>query len=464
MDAFSLELLFQNVPLVPLEDAAREMDGLDFFHGSQRVTMTFRFRLAQPALETCRLWAESEGPEDARQALGVEKLAAVRAWTCTPLCYVLSSVLRDRERTAVSVQPVLKYGHLLFSGLHAMPEVYLVIDATLYRAQNGAIENEEWSQVTRPADGILTFHLPTSFSSDPAVMVHFKDTAGERALFQVHGACGYNLEPFSAYPHEHEVLVEGVCRFHVTSAEKFDARHPDVLAGEVKAGLHKVKGQVQPGVPMLEGSKVKAAEAEVYRKRLAQEQAASEAARGAAGGPLDLELAPFTEEEWTAKGKPVPKKDRERRMSTLGKGGFMTTLRKRVKPGGVGPEGCTRFAVKVVDRDDMPGLGITEADVRREASTLARLRHTHIIRYHGVESSDDEIGIVMELAEGGSLADLIKERAAPGGVSPPEGVSTTELREIMRQAAKALDYIHGQGVIHRDIKAHGNEKEQKRPV
>ena len=38
-------------------------------------------------------------------------------------------------------------------------------------------------------------------------------------------------------------------------------------------------------------------------------------------------------------------------------------------------------------------------------------------------------------------------------MSPPEGVSTTELREIMRQAAKALDYIHGQGVIHRDIKA-----------
>ena len=108
-------------------------------------------------------------------------------------------------------------------------------------------------------------------------------------------------------------------------------------------------------------------------------------------------------------------------MSTLGKGGFMTTLRKRVKPGGVGPEGCTRFAVKVVDRDDMPGLGITEADVRREASTLARLRHTHIIRYHGVESSDDEIGIVMELAEGGSLADLIKERAAPGGGVPPRG-------------------------------------------
>ena len=118
MDAFSLELLFQNVPLVPLEDAAREMDGLDFFHGSQRVTMTFQFRLAQPALETCRLWAESEGPEDARQALGVEKLAAVRAWTCTPLFYVLSSVLRDRERTAVSVQPVLKYGRLLAWSSH----------------------------------------------------------------------------------------------------------------------------------------------------------------------------------------------------------------------------------------------------------------------------------------------------------------------------------------------------------
>jgi serine/threonine protein kinase len=55
----------------------------------------------------------------------------------------------------------------------------------------------------------------------------------------------------------------------------------------------------------------------------------------------------------------------------------------------------TRFAVKVVDREDMDSNGLTEADVRREARTLEGLRHTNIIRYYGVESSEEEMGIIM---------------------------------------------------------------------
>jgi serine/threonine protein kinase len=99
----------------------------------------------------------------------------------------------------------------------------------------------------------------------------------------------------------------------------------------------------------------------------------------------------------------------------------------------------------------MDSKGITEADVRREARMLERLRHSHIIRYYGVETSEEEIGIVMELAAGGSVADIIKERAAAG--AGPEGVTRTEMREILEQMANALDYLHGQGVVHRDIKA-----------
>ena len=163
------------------------------------------------------------------------------------------------------------------------------------------------------------------------------------------------------------------------------------------------------------------------------------------------ELDPFTDEEWTAKGKLVPKKDKERRMSMLGMGGFMKTLRKCLRRGAAGPDGVTQFAVKVVDREDMDSKGITEEDVRREARILERLRHSHIIRYYGVETSEEEIGIVMELAAGGSVADLIKKRAAAG--AGPEGVTRTELREILEQMANALDYLHGQGVVHRDIKA-----------
>ena len=42
-----------------------------------------------------------------------------------------------------------------------------------------------------------------------------------------------------------------------------------------------------------------------------------------------LEFDPFTDEEWVAKGKMVPKKDKERKMSLLGKGAFMSTFRKK---------------------------------------------------------------------------------------------------------------------------------------
>ena len=126
--------------------------------------------------------------------------------------------------------------------------------------------------MTRAPEGILTFYLPTLFSSDPAAFLHFKDTTGEQALFrsdsvQIPGACGYNLEPFRVPPRTRSA-GEGNSCYQATSTEKFDARRPDVLAGEAKAGLHKIKGQVRPGVPMLKGSKVKAAEAEVYRKLL----------------------------------------------------------------------------------------------------------------------------------------------------------------------------------------------------
>ena len=302
MDPLSLEYIFQNVPLVSLLDAARAMEGVEFYHGERRVTMKFRFALVEPALRVCLEWAEYHGPEDARQAMGVEKLAAVRAWTCTVLCYVLTTVLRDIKRTTISIQPVRKYGHLLFSALHAIPERYIVMDETLYRAENGVIE--EWDAKMRAPDGIFTFYAPTSFSLDPAVLRRFKDTDGPRTVYEIVGACGYNLAPFSAVPDEQEVLIECISNFQVLRAENFDAQHPDVLAVEVREGLHKVKGQVRPGVSMLEGSRVKAAEVEVYRKWQDKEHRERE-------HMMNLEFDPFTEEEWKAKGKPLPKKDRE---------------------------------------------------------------------------------------------------------------------------------------------------------
>ena len=77
-------------------------------------------------------------------------------------------------------------------------------------------------------------------------------------------------------------------------------------------------------------------------------------------------------------------------MSVLGKGAFMCTYRMQSVSGAQRGRG---FAVKMVEREDMQRQGITEEDVRREARMLALMMHTHVIRHHGLHTSEDEVGI-----------------------------------------------------------------------
>jgi serine/threonine protein kinase len=80
---------------------------------------------------------------------------------------------------------------------------------------------------------------------------------------------------------------------------------------------------------------------------------------------------------------------------------------------------------------------------RREARTLAKLRHPGIVALH--ESGITQAGhfyFVMEHVDGCPLSDLI----AAGKLDVPRAI------EVVRQVCDALAYAHEQGVIHRDIK------------
>ena len=260
-DPFFFEYLLNSVSLVPLLDAARELDGVEFLHGTRQQMMQFSFVKGEPALRACLEWAATCDLEDVQKALGEQQLAAIRAWTCTPLCYILCFLLRSPSRSRASVKPVLPYARLMFEGLHALPERYIFQDGTLYRAETGAMKT--WDSKMYPG-GSFGFYAPTSFSRDPAVLKNFKEEE-VRTVFILHGASGWILDDFSGYT-EQEVLVESVCFVEVIAAEKFDASHRDVLMGEIKQGLHRVEGRVRPGVELLEGSQVKKYEAESYRK------------------------------------------------------------------------------------------------------------------------------------------------------------------------------------------------------
>lgn len=82
------------------------------------------------------------------------------------------------------------------------------------------------------------------------------------------------------------------------------------------------------------------------------------------------------------------------------------------------------------------------ARFQREAQVLASLNHTSIAAIYGLEDSADMPALVMELVEGPTLADRIKEGAIP----------LEEALPIAKQIAEALEYAHERGIIHRDLK------------
>ena len=82
------------------------------------------------------------------------------------------------------------------------------------------------------------------------------------------------------------------------------------------------------------------------------------------------------------------------------------------------------------------------ARFEREARLLATLNHPHIAAIYGVEHAGGLRGLILELIEGQTLADLM--RAGP--------VSQAEALRIARQIADALDAAHAKGIIHRDLK------------
>ena len=82
------------------------------------------------------------------------------------------------------------------------------------------------------------------------------------------------------------------------------------------------------------------------------------------------------------------------------------------------------------------------ARFQREAEVLASLNHPNIAAIYGVVESGDTRALVMELAEGPTLAARIKEGAIP----------QEESLAIARQITDALEYAHEKGVVHRDLK------------
>ena len=79
----------------------------------------------------------------------------------------------------------------------------------------------------------------------------------------------------------------------------------------------------------------------------------------------------------------------------------------------------------------------------REAKVVASLRHPQIVQVFDLGRTDDGLCfVVSEFMEGGSLADRIRQRR----------YDFRESAELVATVAEALQFAHGRGIVHRDVK------------
>ncbi|GAA3768794.1 serine/threonine-protein kinase [Streptomyces chiangmaiensis] len=95
-------------------------------------------------------------------------------------------------------------------------------------------------------------------------------------------------------------------------------------------------------------------------------------------------------------------------------------------------------------------LYVTESDravllarTHAEARAAARINHSAVVTIHDVLEHDNRPWIVMELVEGGSLADAVKEHGR---------IEAAEAARIGMWVLRALGAAHAAGVLHRDVK------------
>jgi eukaryotic-like serine/threonine-protein kinase len=120
---------------------------------------------------------------------------------------------------------------------------------------------------------------------------------------------------------------------------------------------------------------------------------------------------------------------------TLGQGGMATVWLARDL------RYDRQVALKVLDA--MPADRMGAERFLREVALAARLQHPHIVSVYDSGETAGRLWFTMPYIEGESVRDRLKRE---GALAPAEAA------RIAREAARALQYAHEQGVIHRDVK------------
>jgi serine/threonine protein kinase len=101
-------------------------------------------------------------------------------------------------------------------------------------------------------------------------------------------------------------------------------------------------------------------------------------------------------------------------------------------------------AIKVLD-PKLSASASLRVRFENEARTMAKLHHPNLVAVQDVGVEGDRAFIVMEMVEGGSLHDRVREHGP---------LSARLACELVAAVLSALDEAHRAGIVHRDVKPH----------
>ena len=127
------------------------------------------------------------------------------------------------------------------------------------------------------------------------------------------------------------------------------------------------------------------------------------------------------------------------------------TIERLLGAGGMGevylaqhPRLPRREALKILRADISIDESFRQRFIR-EADSIAALEHPHIVTVHDRGDADGRLWIATQFVDGADAALLLRDRY-------PAGMPADELAAITTAIAEALDYAHGTGLLHRDVK------------
>ncbi len=96
--------------------------------------------------------------------------------------------------------------------------------------------------------------------------------------------------------------------------------------------------------------------------------------------------------------------------------------------------------------ENRKGMRDVEAECRKfenEARRLLKIRHPNVVSVGNIIVDDDGTFILMEFLEGATLQDYLRENPV---------LSEQQARQLIAPVFDALEAVHAEGIVHRDVK------------